>query len=173
MPLAELVGYRASNDMYHFTAPDPAGNGLARAMRLALEQAGVAPEQVDYVNAHGTSTRIGDIAETRAIEAVCGEAAGRVPISPTKSVHAHLFGATGAMEAIACVLAMERGQVPPTVNLDTPDPECGLDYVPNAPRPARIRAALSNSSGFGGHNATLVLAAAGEVRAASGSGAST
>lgn len=157
VPLAELAGYGATNDMYHFVAPHPEGDGAARAMRQALDQARIAPHQVDYVNAHGTSTKVGDIAETKAIKAVFGDHARRVPISSTKSVHAHLFGATGATEAIASILALQRGEVPPTINLDTHDPECDLDYVPNSPRKATLRVALSNSSGFGGHNATLVL----------------
>lgn len=158
-PLAELAGYGATNDMHHFVAPHPEGDGAARAMRVALRQAGVTPADVDYVNAHGTSTKVGDIAETRAIKAVFGDAAHRVPISSTKSVHGHMFGATGATEAIACVLALRTGRVPPTINLDDADPECDLDYVANASREVRVRTAISNSSGFGGHNATLVLTA--------------
>jgi 3-oxoacyl-[acyl-carrier-protein] synthase II len=126
-------------------------------MELALEQAGVVPEQVDYINAHGTSTGLGDIAETRAIKAVFGPHARRVLVSSTKSVHGHLFGAAGAMEAVACVLALGRGKVPPTINLDSADPDCDLDYVPNAPRRANLSVALSNSFGFGGHNAALVI----------------
>lgn len=157
VPLAELAGYGASNDMYHFTAPHPEGAGAVRAMELALEQAGIVPEQVDYINAHGTSTGLGDIAETRAIKAVFGCHARRVPVSSTKSVHAHLFGAAGAMEAVACILALQRGEVPPTINLDTSDPDCDLDYVANAPRRANLSVALSNSFGFGGHNAALVI----------------
>jgi beta-ketoacyl-acyl-carrier-protein synthase II len=158
-PLAELAGYGATNDMYHFVAPHPEGDGAARAMRLALRQAGRTPDQVDYINAHGTSTRVGDIAETKAIKAVFGDAATGVPISSTKSVHAHMFGATGAVEAIACVLALREGEVPPTINLEDADPECDLDYVANVSRPVRVSTAMSNSSGFGGHNATLVLTA--------------
>ena len=155
--LAEVIGYGATADMHHFTAPHPEGAGAIRAMRSALRKAGVAPEDVDYVNAHGTSTKLGDIAETRAIREVFGAHADRLAVSSTKSMHAHLLGAAGAMEAAACVLAMERGQIPPTINLDSQDPDCDLDYVPNHARPAAVSVAMSNSFGFGGHNATLVL----------------
>jgi 3-oxoacyl-[acyl-carrier-protein] synthase II len=155
--LAELVGYGASADMHHFTAPHPEGAGAIRAMRKALQKAAVQPEQVDYVNAHGTSTKLGDIAETKAIKDVFGEHAHRLAVSSTKSVHAHLLGAAGAMEAAACVLAIDRGLIPPTINLDHQDPECDLDYVPNRARQARVDVAVSNSFGFGGHNATLVV----------------
>jgi 3-oxoacyl-[acyl-carrier-protein] synthase II len=155
--LAELVGYGASADMHHFTAPHPEGAGAIRAMRKALQKAAVQPEQVDYVNAHGTSTKLGDIAETRAIKEVFGDHAHRLAVSSTKSVHAHLLGAAGAMEAAACVLAIDRGLIPPTINLDDQDPECDLDYVPNRARQARVDVAVSNSFGFGGHNATLVV----------------
>jgi 3-oxoacyl-[acyl-carrier-protein] synthase II len=155
--LAEVAGYGASADMYHYTAPHPEGLGAIRAMRKALGRAGVDPTEVDYVNAHGTSTKLGDIAETRAIKEVFGEHAKRLMVSSTKSVHAHLLGAAGAMEAAACVLAIERGLVPPTINLDNQDPECDLDYVPNRARRAVVDVAITNSFGFGGHNATLVL----------------
>jgi 3-oxoacyl-[acyl-carrier-protein] synthase II len=155
--LAELIGYGASADMHHFTAPHPEGAGAIRAMRKALKKAAVQPEQVDYINAHGTSTKLGDIAETRAIKEVFGEHAHRLAVSSTKSVHAHLLGAAGAMEAAACVLAIDRGLIPPTINLDDQDPECDLDYVPNRARQARVDVAVSNSFGFGGHNATLVV----------------
>jgi 3-oxoacyl-[acyl-carrier-protein] synthase II len=155
--LAELVGYGASADMHHFTAPHPEGAGAIRAMRRALQKAAVEPEKVDYVNAHGTSTKLGDIAETKAIKEVFGDHAYRLAVSSTKSVHAHLLGAAGAMEAAACVLAIDRGLIPPTINLDDQDPECDLDYVPNRARQARVDVAISNSFGFGGHNATLVI----------------
>jgi 3-oxoacyl-[acyl-carrier-protein] synthase II len=155
--LAEVAGYGASADMHHFTAPHPEGLGAIRAMRQALRKAGVEPSQVQYVNAHGTSTKLGDVAETRAIKEVFGEHAGKLAISSTKSVHAHLLGGAGAMEAAATILAIDRGVLPPTINLDNPDPECDLDYVPNRPRNAQIDVAISNSFGFGGHNATLVL----------------
>ena len=155
--LGEVAGYGATADMYHFTAPHPEGLGAARAMRRALKKAGVAPEQVGYINAHGTSTKLGDIAETRAIKDVFGEHARELAVSSTKSVHAHLLGAAGAMEAAACIMALQHGVLPPTINLENQDPECDLDYVPNAARPAKFDVAISNSFGFGGHNATLVL----------------
>jgi 3-oxoacyl-[acyl-carrier-protein] synthase II len=155
--LAEIAGYGASADMHHFVAPHPEGKGAIRAMRRALEKAEVAPEQVGYINAHGTSTKLGDIAETRAIKEVFGPHAYKLAVSSTKSVHAHLLGAAGAMEAAATVMAIDRGVLPPTINLDNPDPECDLDYVPNKPRKAEVDVALSNSFGFGGHNATLVI----------------
>jgi 3-oxoacyl-[acyl-carrier-protein] synthase II len=126
-------------------------------MRKALGRAGVNPEDIDYVNAHGTSTKLGDIAETKAIKEVFGEHAKRLMVSSTKSVHAHLLGAAGAMEAAACVLAIDRGLVPPTINLDNQDPKCDLDYVPNHARKAVVDVAISNSFGFGGHNATVVI----------------
>jgi 3-oxoacyl-[acyl-carrier-protein] synthase II len=154
---AEVAGYGASADMYHFTAPEPEGKGAARAMRKALGKANVSPDQVQYVNAHGTSTKLGDIAETRALKEVFGEHAPKLAISSTKSVHAHLLGAAGAMEAAATVLAINRGLIPPTINLEDQDPECDLDYVPNQARPARVDVAISNSFGFGGHNSTLVI----------------
>lgn len=155
--LAEVTGYGASADMHHFTAPHPEGAGAIRAMRRALNKAGVQPDEVDYVNAHGTSTKLGDIAETKAIHEVFGDHATQLAVSSTKSVHAHLLGAAGAMEAAACVLAIDRGLIPPTINLDNQDPDCDLDYVPNRARPARVDVAISNSFGFGGHNATLVI----------------
>jgi 3-oxoacyl-[acyl-carrier-protein] synthase II len=154
---AELLGCGSSADMYHFTAPDPQGGGAARAMRAALRKAHLEPEDVDYVNAHGTSTPLGDRAETLAIKQALGERAAQIPISATKSMSGHLLGAAGALEAAACVLAISRDIVPPTINLETPDPDCDLDYVPNVARPAHIDIALSNSFGFGGHNACLAL----------------
>jgi len=155
--LGEIVGYGASADMYHYVAPLPDGSGAARAMKKALQRAGIKPEQVGYINAHGTSTKVGDIAETRAIKEVFGEHAYKLAVSSTKSVHAHLLGGAGAIEAAATMLAIERGMLPPTINLDNPDPECDLDYVPNKARKADVEYALSNSFGFGGHNATLVI----------------
>src|SRR6266581_2404133 len=133
------------------------GEGSMRAMRQALETSGVDPKEVGYVNAHGTSTKLGDVAETRAIKAVFGDHARELAVSSTKSVHGHLLGAAGAIEAAACVLALDRGLLPPTINLDDPDPDCDLDYVPNKARRADIKVAISNSFGFGGHNATLVI----------------
>jgi 3-oxoacyl-[acyl-carrier-protein] synthase II len=154
---AELLGCGSTADMYHFAAPDPTGNGAARAMKAVMRQSNIRPEDVDYVNAHGTSTLLGDIAETLAIKRALGERARQIPISSTKSMSGHLLGAAGALEAVACVLAIARDTVPPTTNLDHPDPDCDLDYVPNRARPARIDIALSNSFGFGGHNACLAL----------------
>jgi 3-oxoacyl-[acyl-carrier-protein] synthase II len=157
--LAEISGYGASADMYHFTAPHPEGKGAIRAMNNALKMGGVDPNDVGYVNAHGTSTKLGDVAETKAIKAVFGDHAYELAVSSTKSVHGHLLGAAGAIEAAACILALDRGLLPPTINLDDPDPECDLDYVPNKARKADIKVALSNSFGFGGHNASLVIKA--------------
>jgi 3-oxoacyl-[acyl-carrier-protein] synthase II len=155
--LAEIAGYGASADGHHLAAPEPDGDGAARSMRQAIARAGVGPSEVQYVNAHGTSTRLGDVAETRAIKRVFGDHAPALLVSSTKSMHGHLLGAAGALEATACVLAIQRGLVPPTINLDEPDEECDLDYVANAARPARVDVALSNSFGLGGHNATLVI----------------
>jgi len=153
---AELVGYGATADAYHITSPAPDGNGAIRAMRQALTQAGLEPADVDYINAHGTSTDAGDIAETNAIKAVFGE---KTPlVSSTKSMMGHMLGGAGAAEAAVCVLAMESGLIPPTINLTDPDPACDLDYVPNVARNVELKVTMSNSFGFGGHNATLILA---------------
>ena len=154
---AEVLGYGASNDAYHLIAPDPEAEGAARAIRWALEDAGVSPEDVDYINAHGTGTPLGDAAETLAIKKVFGEHAYRVPISSTKSMIGHLWGAAGAVEAIVCVLTIRDGIIHPTINYETPDPECDLDYVPNVARRAKVDVALSNSFGLGGQNACLVI----------------
>jgi 3-oxoacyl-[acyl-carrier-protein] synthase II len=153
----ELVGYGMSADAYHMTQPQPDGDGMALAMEAALRDAGVSPEQVDYVNAHGTATPVGDPAETRALKRVFGDHARAIPISSTKSVTGHLLGAGGAVEAIACLCAMRDSVAPPTVNLDNPDPECDLDYIPNEARAMDVGIAMTNSFGFGGHNAVLVL----------------
>ena len=153
----ELSGYGLSADAHHMTAPPPEGEGAARAMQLALEHAGVRPDQVDYVNAHATSTGLGDISETRAIKAVFREHAKKIPISATKSMTGHLLGGAGAVEMAACTLAIRDSFVPPTINLDNPDPECDLDYVPHQGREKKVRVAINNSFGFGGHNATLVV----------------
>ncbi|NTV64404.1 MAG: beta-ketoacyl-ACP synthase II, partial [Oscillochloris sp.] len=155
--LAELTGYAATADAYHVTSPDPDGHGAARAMRRALQRAQIDPQQVDYINAHATSTPVGDIAETRAIKLVFGEYAHSVPISANKSMIGHLTGAAGAVEAAATVLSMRHGRIPPTINLEEPDPACDLDYVPNVARPADIQIAISNSFGFGGVNSVLVF----------------
>jgi len=158
-PLAELLGYAATSDAIHLTAPDPEGAGAAYCMSMAMQRAGIAPHQVSYINAHGTATRAGDPAETRAIKRALGEYAYRAPVSSTKSMTGHLMGGAGALEAVICIQALLTGIIPPTINLETPDPECDLDYVPNRARPAELSVALSNSMGFGGHNATLVFRA--------------
>ncbi len=155
--LAELAGYAATNDAFHISAPPEDGAGAAACMRLALADAGLDLQDIDYINAHGTSTRLNDASETAAIKSVFGERAYAVPISSTKSMTGHLLGAAGAVEAVFCALAMRDGILPATINQVTPDPACDLDYVPNRARPATVRAALSNSFGFGGHNACLIL----------------
>ncbi|HEY2712633.1 MAG TPA: beta-ketoacyl-ACP synthase II [Chthoniobacterales bacterium] len=153
----ELTGYGLSGDAYHMTAPPPDGDGAARAMKMAIDHAQVAPNEVDYVNAHATSTGLGDICETRAIKTVFGgHARNGLAISSTKSMTGHLLGGAGAVEMAICALAMRDGKIPPTINLENPDPECDLDYTPNVAREKKIRVVLNNSFGFGGHNATLV-----------------
>ncbi|WAA08660.1 beta-ketoacyl-ACP synthase II [Fervidibacillus albus] len=154
---AEIVGYGATGDAYHITAPAPGGEGGARAMKMALDEAGLSPRDVDYINAHGTSTEYNDRFETEAIKTVFGEAAYHVPVSSTKSMTGHLLGAAGAVETIFSVLSITNGIVPPTINYETPDPKCDLDYVPNEARKRDVRVAMSNSFGFGGHNATLIF----------------
>lgn len=153
----ELIGYGMSGDAYHMTAPDPQGNGGVRCMIAALKDAGIKPEEMDYINAHGTSTLYNDRIETLAIKKVFGDHAKKLAVSSTKSVMGHLLGAAGGVEMIACALAIKNGIIPPTVNYETPDPDCDLDYVPNKPRAHKIKVAASNALGFGGHNATLVL----------------
>lgn len=155
--LAELAGYGATADAFHVTAPTDGGSGAMKAMHRALRQADLCPRDVDYVNAHGTSTSLNDRAETQALKGLLGERAYRVPISSTKSMMGHLFGAAGAVEAIVCVNVLREGMIPPTINQQYPDPECDLDYVPNVARAGQVRVAISNSLGFGGHNASLVL----------------
>lgn len=154
---AEVVGYGATSDAYHMVMPDPKGVGAARAMEMALENAGLQPLEVDYINAHGTSTQLNDAAETVAIKDVFKEYAYKVPISSTKSMTGHLLGAAGAIEAVASVKAIQEGIIPPTINFYTQDPQCDLDYVPNEARSADLRVVMSNSFGFGGQNAVLVL----------------
>ncbi len=156
---AELTGYGTSSDAFHITAPDEDGQGATLSMRRALDGAGLAPEEVDYINAHGTSTPLNDAIETKAIRTVFGQHAYRVPVSSTKSMIGHLLGAAGAVEAIACVRTLETGVIHPTVNYETPDPDCDLDYVPNLARETHPRMAMSNSFGFGGHNATIIFSA--------------
>jgi 3-oxoacyl-[acyl-carrier-protein] synthase II len=160
--LAEVVGYGMSADAYHMTQPAPEGQGAVRSMQRALRAAGLRPEAVDYVNAHGTSTGPNDRNETAALKTVFGERAYRMPISSTKSMTGHQLGAAGAVEAMFCVLAIRDGIIPPTINYENRDPECDLDYVPNRARDGKVRVAMSNSFGFGGHNATLILQAHGE-----------
>jgi 3-oxoacyl-[acyl-carrier-protein] synthase II len=155
--LAEITGYAMTADAYHITAPDPEGDGAKRVMELAMRKAGIAPDEVDYINAHGTSTPANDRLETLAIKRAFGDHAYRLAISSTKSMTGHLLGAAGAIEAIATVLAIQHQMAPPTINYQVPDPECDLDYVPNEARAMKIDVALSNSFGFGGHNATLVF----------------
>lgn len=154
---AEVVGYGCSADAYHITAPAPNGEGGARAMKLAIKDAGINPEEIDYINAHGTSTDLNDRYETLAIKTVFGDYAYKVAISSTKSMTGHLLGAAGSVEIIACALTIFNGIIPPTINLETPDPECDLDYVPNEARKQNVNIALSNSLGFGGHNATIII----------------
>ncbi|MEW8959111.1 3-oxoacyl-[acyl-carrier-protein] synthase 2 [Moorella humiferrea] len=154
---AEIVGYGCTADAYHITAPAPDGAAASRAMTLALEDAGLKPEEIDYINAHGTSTELNDRQETLAIKKVFGEHAYRLAISSTKSMTGHLLGAAGAVELVATALTVHTGVIHPTINYEEPDPECDLDYVPNAARQQEIRAAISNSFGFGGHNVTIAL----------------
>jgi 3-oxoacyl-[acyl-carrier-protein] synthase II len=153
----ELVGYGASCDAFHITQPDPQGRGLSLAMTRALAVAGVRADQIDYINAHGTSTPYNDKFETLAIKHVFGEHARRLMVSSTKSMTGHLLGAAGGVEALICAKALQTGEVPPTINYEVPDPECDLDYVPNLKRSAPLRIVLSNNLGFGGQNASLVL----------------
>ena len=153
----ELIGYGATADAYHITSPAPEGEGNARSMRMALTEAGLRPTEIDYINAHGTSTQPNDREETAAIKQVFGEHAYRLMVSSTKSMSGHLLGAAGAFEAIACLLALRDGCIPPTINYTTPDPALDLDYVPNTARAKTITTALSNSMGFGGHNASLIF----------------
>jgi 3-oxoacyl-[acyl-carrier-protein] synthase II len=154
---AELAGYGASADAYHTVAPDPQGRGAAQAMEMALRSAGIAPHEVDYINAHGTGTVLNDPVETLAIKRALGDAAYRTAISSTKPLTGHLLGAASALEAVITVLAMRHNLLPPTINLTTPDPECDLDYVPLVARPAQVRVAMSNGFGFGGHNASILF----------------
>jgi 3-oxoacyl-[acyl-carrier-protein] synthase II len=156
---AEVAGYGASTDAFHITAPDEEGAGAILSMRKALDDAGLAPEQIEYINAHGTSTPLNDLVETRAIREVFGDHAYRVPVSSTKSMIGHLLGAAGAVEAVACIKTLQTGVIHPTINYETPDPDCDLDYVPNRARETHPRTALSNSFGFGGHNGTLIFTA--------------
>jgi 3-oxoacyl-(acyl-carrier-protein) synthase len=152
-----LTGYGTSDDAYHISAPAENGSGAALCMKLALEDAGLKPEEIDYVNAHGTSTVLNDKSETAAIKTTLGEHAYRLPISSTKSMTGHLLGASGAVEAAVCAEIFQRNILPPTINYETPDPNCDLDYIPNVARMAHPGNIMSNSFGFGGHNATLIF----------------
>ena len=158
--LAELTGYGMSADAYHITLPRPGGSGAARAMVNAVEDAGLAPEDIGYINAHGTSTEANDSTETAAIRIAMGAAADTVPVSSTKSMTGHILGGAGAVEAVACIMALRDQVLPPTINYEVPDPECDLDYVPNVKREASLRHAMSNSFGFGGHNVALIFSKA-------------
>ena len=155
---AEVIGYGMTSDAHHVTLPRPGGEGAARAMEAALESAGLEPEQLGYINAHGTSTKANDVTETQAIKLALGEKAARaVPISSTKSMTGHLMGGAGAVESVFCIQAINEGIIPPTINYATPDPDCDLDYVPNEPREAEVEHAMTNSFGFGGHNVALIF----------------
>jgi 3-oxoacyl-[acyl-carrier-protein] synthase II len=155
--IAEMAGYGATADAYHVTAPHEHGAGGAAAMLMALNSSGANIEDVDYINAHGTATMLNDQAETRAIKAAFKDLAYRIPVSSTKSMTGHMMGATGALEVIFCAQAIHEGVLPPTINYETPDPECDLDYVPNEAREVKVTLALSNAFGFGGHNAVLAV----------------
>jgi 3-oxoacyl-(acyl-carrier-protein) synthase len=155
--LAEIIGYSATSDAFHITQPSPNGVGAAKALSLALKRAGVSPNEVDYINAHGSATMLNDKVETHAIKSVFGQSAYHIPISASKSMIGHLLGAAGAIEAVISILAIKHGVIPPTINLTNPDPECDLDYVPNKARSAVVTTAISNSFGFGGHNSVLVF----------------
>jgi 3-oxoacyl-[acyl-carrier-protein] synthase II len=155
---AELLGYGLSSDAAHVTEPDPSGSNPARAMKMAFSDAGIEPEDVDYINAHGTSTPLGDASETKVIKLALGdENAAKTPVSSTKGATGHCLGASGAVEAIFTTLAVDTNTLPPTINYETLDPECDLDYIPNEARQAEVKVAVSNSFGFGGHNACIVL----------------
>jgi 3-oxoacyl-(acyl-carrier-protein) synthase len=156
-PLAEVISYAATSDAIHITAPDAEGTSAAQCMSRALERAGITPEQLSYINAHGTSTPLGDPAETAAIKLALGDHAYRVPIGATKSMTGHLSAGTGALEAAVCVQVLRTNLIPPTINLDNPDPACDLDYVPHQARKAEMEYIMSNSFGFGGHNSVLIL----------------
>ena len=155
--LAEMVGYGRTGDAFHITAPEPSGDGAAKAMSLALDDAGLAPENISYINAHGTSTSLNDKTETKAVKTVFGDYAYKVPVSSTKSMTGHLLGAAGGIEFAAITFASKNDIVPPTINYETPDPECDLDYVPNKARKVEVKTAMSNSLGFGGHNASVIV----------------
>jgi 3-oxoacyl-[acyl-carrier-protein] synthase II len=155
--LAEMLAYSATSDAFHITQPLPDGTGAAKALSIALKKAGISPDDVDYINAHGTATQLNDTAETHAIKSVFGERAYRIPASANKSMTGHLLGASGALEAVISIMTINQGIIPPTINLNNPDPECDLDYVPNKARKAKVNTVVSNSFGFGGHNSVLIF----------------
>lgn len=161
--LGEISGYGTSNDAYHISAPAENGAGAALCMKSALNSAGLSTGDIGYINAHGTSTQLNDKSETAAIKTIFGKFAYNIPVSSTKSMTGHLLGAAGALEAVICVKTLEEGILPPTINYETPDPECDLDYVPNRARPAIVQNIMSNSFGFGGHNASIILSRYSEV----------
>ncbi|MDD5126585.1 MAG: beta-ketoacyl synthase N-terminal-like domain-containing protein, partial [Dehalococcoidales bacterium] len=154
--MAEIIGYGATADSHHVTQPLETGEGAARAMQVAMKKAGVSPNEVDYINAHGTSTQLNDVMETKAIKTAMGERAYKIPVSSTKSMVGHLIGCAGAIEEAFCILAIQNGIIPPTINLEHPDPQCDLDYVPNVARQAHLNVTVSNAFGFGGHNSVLI-----------------
>lgn len=154
---AEIIGFGCNGDAYHISAPSPNGIGAARCMEVALKDAHISYDEISYINAHGTSTPLNDLSETLAMKTVFKDRAKKIPVSSTKSMTGHLLGAAGGVEAVYSVLAIKHGVIPPTVNYETPDPECDLDYVPNTPREAKVKIAMSNSFGFGGTNATLIF----------------
>jgi 3-oxoacyl-(acyl-carrier-protein) synthase len=155
--LAEIVGYGATSDAFHLTQPPPGGEGAVRALRLALKRANLSPNEIDYIHAHGTATVLNDRTETVVIKHVFGDRAMQIPVSASKSMIGHLLGAAGSIQAVIAILALNHGVIPPTINLTRPDPECDLDYVPNQARRVKIRTAMSNSFGFGGHNSVLIF----------------
>ena len=155
--LGEIVGYGATADSFHVTQPLESGEGAARAMTMAMKRGDIAPEEIDYINAHGTSTQLNDAMETKAIKTALGKYAYKIPVSSTKSMTGHLIGCAGALEPAICIMTINKGIVPPTINYDTPDPACDLDYVPNKARAVKVTTALTNSFGFGGHNSVLIL----------------
>ena len=155
--LAEIVGYGATADSFHITQPLESGEGAAKAMQMAMKRGDIKPEEIDYINAHGTSTQLNDAMETKAIKTVFGDYAYKVPVSSTKSMTGHLIGCAGALEPAICIMTILKGIIPPTINYENPDPACDLDYVPNTARPAKVNTALTNSFGFGGHNSVLIL----------------
>ncbi len=155
--LAEIIGYGATADSFHVTQPMENGEGAAKAMQMAMKRGGIKPDDIDYINAHGTSTQLNDVMETKAIKATFGERAYKIPISSTKSMTGHMIGCAGAIEPAICIMTILNGVIPPTINYENPDPECDLDYVPNTARPAKLNTVLTNSFGFGGHNSVLIL----------------